>query len=230
MAHDLLRYVYLDAEGIEGLYAQTVKAVETSRTLSTQRGRNAKLSVGLKLKNLFAHLTGIEAEGAGEVGRSRTRTLQSTKAKTVEHKIQRVISVLERSTEVRLYTNLGEACSHVRPADQALFVNVRDTFNAPQFYGGAKAVDSLSASGYLLLEKYGETEYYYSDEYYKLPKIPVKLHASLSKMRTGSFLSTSNHETAYFHGYSGRDVPLGVFGALSSTPQFFQIKPYAIWR
>ena len=231
MKAPLLEYIYLDGPGIDSLYAQTVKAVETSRTLTTQKARDTKISAGVKLKNLLVRLiAGVEAEAAGEYGRSKTHARASTRVRTIEHRLQAVISFLKQSTEFRVYEDLHDACRYAKAADLPVFVNVRETFNAPQFRAGAAGAIAVNATGYLLLEKYAATDYRYNDDYFKAPSAPVKMSANVAKMRGGGPIGASSHEARYFAGYAGRDVPLSVFGTLAATPQYFQIKPFAIWR
>jgi hypothetical protein len=58
----------------------------------------------------------------------------------------------------------------------------------------------------------------------------VKLSASIKKMRTGGALGATSHEAVFIRGFAGRHVPLCVFGTLSGTAEYLQIKPFAIWK
>jgi hypothetical protein len=226
-----VEYIYLDGPGIESLYAQIVDTVETSHTTTTQKGIAAKVGAGLRLKNFLVKLlSGLEGEGSTEVTGSRARTEQSTRVQTVEYRLASVLDFLSKSGEDCFFTSLGEASRHLQTADGPVFINVQDGFNAPQFYGGALGSDSVNADGYLLLEKGGASDYCYGDNYYKQSTAVVKLSASISKMRTGGAMSATSHEAVFIRGFGGRHVPLCVFGTLSGTSDYLQIKPFAIWK
>jgi len=108
------------------------------------------------------------------------------------------------------FTNLGDASRSLPAAGKAVFINIEDRFNAPQFYGAALGADSVNAEGYLLLEKGGAADYHYGDDYYRQSTAPVKLVASIKKMRTGGPMSMTSHEAVYIRGFAGRNVPLSV--------------------
>ena len=114
--------------------------------------------------------------------------------------------------------------------DGPVFIDIRDRFNAPQFYGGAQGAASVNADGYLLLEKGGAADYCDQDDYYKRSTAEVKLSASVNKTRGGNIMGATSHEAVYLRGFAGRQIPLNVFGSLSGTPDYLQIKPFAIWR
>jgi hypothetical protein len=40
----------------------------------------------------------------------------------------------------------------------------------------------------------------------------------------------TSHEAVYIRGFAGRNVPLSVFGTLTGTSDYLQIKPFAIWK
>jgi hypothetical protein len=226
-----LDYIYLDGPGIESLYAQIVDTVETSRTTTIQKGTATKVGAGLRLKNFLVKLlSGIEGEVSAEVTGSRARTEQSTRVQTIEHRLEGVLDFLSKSGQDYFFTSLHEASRHLQTADGPVFINIRDSFNAPQFYDSALDVDSVNAAGYLLLEKGGADDYCYGDDYYKQSTAVVKLSASIKKMRTGGAMGATSHEAVFIRGFAGRHVPLCVFGTLSGTPDYLQIKPFAIWK
>jgi hypothetical protein len=226
-----VEYIYLDGPGIESLHAQIVDAVETSRTMTTQRGVAAKVGAGLRLKNFMVRLlSGLEGEASAEVTGSRAQTEQSTRVQTVEHRLERVINFLSESGGDCFFTNLSDASRCLQTADSPVFINIHDSFNAPQFYGGALGADAVNATGYLLLEKGGADDYSYGDDYYKQSTAAVKLSASVEKMRAKGAMGATSHEAVFIRGFAGRHVPLCVFGTLSGTSDYMQIKPYAIWK
>jgi hypothetical protein len=223
-------YIYLDGPGIESLHAQLVDTVETSRTMTTQKGTTTKVGAGLRLKNFLLKLTGLEGEVSAEMTGSRARTEQSTGVQTIEHRLQRVIDFLTTSGKGYFFTSLREAGQHLLNTDGSVFINVRDMFNAPQFYLDGVGTHSVNDDGYLLLEKGGDGDYCDRDDYYKQSTAVVKLSASIKKIRSGSGMGLTSHEAIFFRGFQGRNIPLSVFGILSGTPDYLQIKPFAIWK
>jgi hypothetical protein len=227
----LVEYIYLDRPGIESLCAQIDGALETSRTTATRKGVAAKVGAKAHLRSFFLKvLTGLEGDVSAEVTGSGSRTEQSTTRQTAENRLRVVLDFLSESGEGRFFTSLSEAARHLRSASGPVFVSIQDTFNAPQFYGGRTGADSVNACGHLLLEKGGTGDYCDRDDYYKQPTALVKLSASVSKMRTGGAMGISSHEAIFIRGFGGRHVPLHVFGMLSGTSEYMQIKPLAIWK
>lgn len=226
-----VEYIYLDRDGIESLYAQIVDAVETSRTTTIQNGAGAKVGAVLRMKNsLVKLLSGLEGEASAEVTGSRSRTEQTTKVETIEQRLQSVLEFLTKSGEDHFFTGLAEASRRLQTTDGTVFISIRDHFNAPQFYGGSLGADSVNATGYLLLEKGGAADYCDGDDYYKQATTEVKLAAGIRNMRFGGSIGSTSHEAVFFLGFAGRRVPLGVFGTLSGTSDYLQIKPFAIWK
>jgi hypothetical protein len=128
------------------------------------------------------------------------------------------------------FSNLGMAARHADSNGSTVFVDIEDEFSAPQFQSPDGA-GSVNRAGYLVLEKGGVSDYEYGDGYYKAPSRPVTLSASVLKMPTSAGgMANTGHDAGLFRGFAGLKIPLGVFGALSATPSYFQIKPYAIWR
>lgn len=88
----------------------------------------------------------------------------------------------------------------------------------------------MNADGYLLLEKGGTDDYFHGDNYYKQSTAAVRLSASIKKMKTGGPLGATSHEAVFFRNFAGRHVPLSVFESLNGTPDYLQIRPFAIWN
>jgi hypothetical protein len=226
-----VEYIYLDSSGIESLYAQIVDSVETAHTTTIQKGLAARAGGGLRFKNFLVKLlSGLEAEVSTEVTGSGTRTEQSTRVHLVENRLERVLEFLSGSGEGHYFTDLGEAARALQAGAGPAFINIQDRFNAPQFYGSGLGVDAVNADGYLLLEKGGAADYHDGDDYYKQPTAPVKLSASIKKMRNGGPMAATSHEAEFIRGLAGRHVPLCVFGTLAGTSDYLQIKPFAIWK
>ncbi|MGO9259664.1 MAG: hypothetical protein ACLQU1_25625 [Bryobacteraceae bacterium] len=183
------------------------------------------------MKNFLVKLlSGLEGEVSTEVTGSRARTEQSIRVQTVEHRLEKLLDFLRKSGADYFFTSLAEASRHLQTTDGPVFVNIRDSFNAPQFYGCALGTESVNADGYLLLEKGGADDYCDRDDYYKQSSAVVKLSASAKKLRAGNPMGASSHEAVFIRGFGGRPVPLCVFGTLSGTSDYLQINPFAIWK
>jgi hypothetical protein len=232
MRHDSavpVSYIYLDGPGIESLYAQTVERTETERSNSVERTVGGRGGAAIRLKSLLLKaLGGPEVEVTGEVSGSRKRTEQFKHTYVVEQKLADLVTELRRIGVPALFTDLGEASRHADSAGKSVYVDVRERFNAPQFYVG-DGVGTVNNDGYLILEKGDSVDYEYRDVYFKRPSRIVTVSASILKMPMSSRgMARAGHDSILFRG--GRDVPLGLFGAMTATPSCFQIKPYAIWR
>jgi hypothetical protein len=226
-----LEYIYLDHQGIESLYAQIVDSIETSRVKTTQKRVGTKGRVGGRLKNVLVKmLSGLEGELSAEVEGSQTHIEQSTSMHAVEQKLNRVLISLRDSGRGYFFANLSDAALRVQDSDESVFISIRDKFNAPQFYGNCVGVDGVNTDGHLLLEKGGVLDYTDNDNYYRQPAKLVKLSASITKMRGGGMMGATSHEAIFLRGFGGRGVPLGIFGKLSDSSDYLQIKPFAIWK
>jgi len=227
----LLEYMYLDHRSIESLYAQAVESLETSRVTTVKRELSAKGRVGARFRNvLIKMLTGIEAEVSAEATGSATRIEQRTTSRAIEQTLNDVIEFLDKSGKGYYFTSLADAIRHVRARKEQAFLNIHETFNAPQFFGHASGVDRVNADRYLLFQRGGALDYDYSDNYYRQPTAVVKLSASVDKLRAGPVMGATSHEAVFRRGFGGRAVPLSVFGTLTDACEYFQIKPIAIWK
>ena len=226
-----LSYLYLDEPGIGSLYAQTVDRLEIERLTTIEKAMTGKAGATARLKSvLLKALGGPELDISGELSGSRKRTEQSKHARTVEHKLASLIEVLQRIGEPVFFSDLGEAARRLERAGTRAYIRVEETFNAPQFFVG-DGTTSVNESGYLILEKGGSDDYDDNDGYFRKPMRPITLSAGVGRMLTAcGRIGNTGHVAMLFRGYSGRRIPLGVFGITSATPQYFQIKPYAIWR
>jgi hypothetical protein len=228
---DLLEYVYLDVPGIESLYAQLADDLETSRVRTTQKGVAAKAATGVKLRNFVMKLlAGLEGELSAEISGSGTITEQTTRVLSIENKLARVRAFLGDKAGGLIFRDLGEASRYLQKAGGKVFVDVRDEFNAPQFYGGAGGAASVTTEGYLLLEKGGASDYRDQDDYYRRPSAELTVLANVNKMRCGSVMGSSSHDAHFFRKCGGRRILLNVFGSLAGNSEFLQLKPFAIWR
>jgi hypothetical protein len=230
--------MYLDAEGIESLYVQIVEqnVIETvSKRGSIKRGKiSGKIGLG-KILGPFLKLADIEVSPELE-GSSNTETTTKS-ALGLEHKLSELMNQLDKHGEPSVFTDLARAEDYCRANHEAVFVNITDTFDAPQFYGGRGHLD-VNESQTILFDKNvckWKDTYVHSNDYYKRPKTsetPIFMASSLQKypnLKNGTMGATS-HYALMFRQCGGLDIPLSVLGAIFHVGSSFQIKPYAIWR
>src|ERR1022692_345746 len=221
-----VEYIYLDRPGIESIYAQIFESIETSRVTSVQTGTDAKARAGVRLKNFLLKMVGgLEGDVSAEVSGSRMRTEQSTSVQPIEQKLGKILTYLVK--ERYFFTSLADATRHVQKAEEPTLISIQDKFNAPQFYGDGPGVSLVNTEGYLQLER--GFDYNDRDDYYKQSTGAVKVSANITKMGTGGKMAATGHAAIFFRGFRGRGVPLWIFGNLSHTSDYFQIKPFAIW-
>jgi hypothetical protein len=221
-------YYYLDQDGIHSLYAQTVANVEVERSVSVEKSVAGKAGVGAKLKNLLLKaIIGTDFEVNAEVSGSRKSMEHSKRVVRVENELAALLKALQDSGDPVFFSRLSDAARKIGNSSAKAFISVEDRFNAPQFQGGAGG-RSVIEDGYLVLTKGMGGDYDHRDGYYKNPQIPVLLHAGVDKMRSGCFRGSA-HLALHLRGNSGQEVPFRVFGAMTYTSAYFQIKPFAIW-
>ncbi|HPT24810.1 MAG TPA: hypothetical protein PLZ95_00220 [Bryobacteraceae bacterium] len=224
-------YLYLDGAGIEALLAQVVDRQELECGTTVERSGSGRVGVTGRLRNfILTAVGGPELDLSAEIGGSWKKTLSRREVQASEQKLAEIVATLEAIGKPTLFTDLGEATRTADLGKDSVFVKIRERFDAPQFQSGGD-VSSVNSDGYLLLELGGGSYHHYGDDYFKRPTRVVTLSASLLKMPASTRgMGASGHDARFFRGFSGRGIPLGVFGVLTATPSYFQIKPYAIWR
>ena len=145
---------------------------------------------------------------------------------TAERRVERVVDLLSKYGHDYFFTSLSEASRRLQTTDVPVFINILDSFNAPQFYWRWLGTDRVDSDGYLLLEKGGAVDYTYADDYYKQFTALVRLSASINKMTRA--LPAFSFTAYYIRDFAGCRVPFGVFGILSGPSDYLQIKPFAI--
>lgn len=169
----------------------------------------------------------------------RTQDFETTTKSTLnpEHKLRDLLNHLKQLGEPSLFNDINKAAIYCRENHDAVFVEIADTFDAPQFYNGQGHID-VNESKAILFEKNickNKDTYSHNDNYYKRTfnsELRIAMATSLTKYpsyKKGAMGATS-HEAMMLRGYRGFDIPLNVFGSFFNTHSFFQIKPYAIWR
>lgn len=168
---------------------------------------------------------------SGEISGSRKGTAQSKEIRSPEQTLDGLIAALTPLGEPIIFSELSKATRYADANHKTVFLRVEDEFNAPQFWYES-GVDSVNKEGYLILEKGGTGDYEYADDYYRRSlDRTVTMSASILKMPGSSAgMARSGHDATFFRGFGGKKVPLGLFGTVTATPMYYQVKPYAIWR
>ena len=224
--------MYIDAEGIDSIYAQIVTRVETEATSSRGRGRKSRISGSVGLGEAIGSLFGLlhlKGEAGADSSVESTDTIKTHLA--TEQKLREILESLSRLGEPTLFSDLANASNFSAENKDAVFVNLQTDFDAPQFYGGM-GVQAVNKAQYVIFEKDMEYNRYYDyrDDYFKKHRIPVVMSASLTKFpNCKGRMGMTGHDAVFIRGHGGRQMPLHVFGSLFKLPEFCQIKPYAIW-
>jgi hypothetical protein len=237
-------YIYLDREGIDSLYAQTVDQIVLEMTNSKEQQQAGKVGTKLSLGGMLAKLLGIgELSGEGEASLSRIRVEETKATLVVEHKLANLLSYLEGFDGSGFTRNIETAAELCLAGNTPTFVLAQDSFNLPQFYVGNSGVDAVNKAGHVFFEigapLSGDmfqlaANYDPSDDYYKNAKrARVVMSAGLPKFTrigTNGSMGRLSHDAMFFGGHRGRGVQLGVFGSMAAYQNLFcQLKPYALW-
>ena len=210
--HTPYAYIYLDKEGINSLYSQTVDQVQTELTKTSEKGKSGKLGSELALGALL----GFGVEGNTELSVSGSRIELAKFSLTSEQKLVRLLEYLETFEGEKFFSNLIAATHGSSGSSESVFINVKEEFDVPQFFPGRDGVAAANDVQSVLFE---------------IGKPRVIMSASLKKFPRAhdAKLGYVGHDAILFRENQGQDVPLNVFGQLIKLKDSYQIKPYAIW-
>lgn len=218
-------YVYLDSKGIDTLFAQTVDEVvdEIKRSGDQTTGMKTRFKAALNI------LFGAEASAEGELSSVNRKAEEIKSHLATEQKLERVIKHLKQ-TDV-YFEDLKDAATYCKKnffEVNSVFLNTRNSFNAPQFFLGKEGVNAVNMSGTVHFEK-GPSISEYSDEYFQAQDFRFVMLAGVDKftrIQQGK-MEAANHDAYMLAG--GNDIRLNVFGNLRLKRIEYQIKPFAIW-
>src|SRR5262249_22912478 len=138
-------YIYLDAEGIGSLFAQTVDELVIEKSKASESEAGTKLSGRFGLGSLITKLLGDAAiEGEGALSKKRSEAIKSTL--TVEHKLANLISYLSTEGIGQAFSDLYAAVQKAKATGEHVFVCGTQKFNMPQFMKGQLGIDSANTS------------------------------------------------------------------------------------
>lgn len=225
-------YIYLDSDGIDSLYAQTVDRLETEFTQSQERDKSGKLKANIGIGKLLGIMLGLVEVGAEtEVSISGKQINEAKMRFTLEQKLSALTKYLENLTGTEFFENLTKAAIQAKEQGEGVFIRVAEKFNMPQFYqaDGVESVNRDQSISFVIGQS--DTDHEYADTYFKKTQYTFLMMASLGKtIRSSGNMRQTGHDAVYFRAFKGRNVPLNVFGYLIPLSEYtYQIKPYAIW-
>jgi hypothetical protein len=224
-----LVYIYLDPQGLESLYAQTVDRLEVElvRSQSKQGGTEVGAKVGFG--NWLFTLLGLKEAGAEAKVQSTRGQIEESKTRlSVEHKLELLSSHLLETKQC--FKKLDEAVGFSSTTGDGVYIRILERFDAPDFYAGGGEVNAINSSQAMVF-KIENRKYDPSDSYFKRDPFSIVMTAGLRNFtRLKGSMGATSHEAFRFRALNGKAIPLGVFGYLLRAGNLvYQIKPYAIW-
>lgn len=228
---ELKQYIYIDADGIDSLYAQIVNEVVIENEIETGKRSNgsAKGSFSARVNELFN--TDVNLIGEREV-------IHSSRQKTMipyESKIQLLYDyIIQHENLIDEYSKI-KGKYQTKKQNFVLFSSCFDTTLDCQNW--ENSMYQIGKYGYVPLYKAPSESfdgYDYRDSYYKksmMYQTKITMNLGIQKMIGYSSYAMTSHLAVLFRSYRGKDIPLGVFGHIYRLAEdLFQIKPYAVWR
>jgi hypothetical protein len=219
-------YIYIDTEGLNGIYSQTVERTEIESQQIT--GTSKKISGSAKIGT--GNLLPINANLNTGLSADNFNNIQVKSVFDPRQKITILQNYLQNQKEV-YYEDLIKAALSVVKNDKSVYINIFQKFNMPQFSHGKGVEDVNTDKSLSFIIGQHDTEHDFNDLYFRKTQYTFIMQASLAKTtRSADGMSNSGHDAVFFRGYNGKNVPLHVFGFLTKLSKWtFQIKPFAIW-
>jgi len=226
-------YIYLDADGIDSLYAQTVDRLETEFTQSQERDKSGKVKANIGIGKLLGTMLGlVEAGAETELSISGKRIEEAKLRFTLEQKLSALMKYLKNLEGTEFFELLPHAAIRAKELGKGVFIKIAEKFNMPQYSQG-DGISNMNRDRSIVFSigPVGDNEHEYDDSYFKKAEYTFLMTASLSKTtRSKDGMSGTGHDAIYFRQFGGKNVPLEVFGYLIPLSKYtYQIKPYAIW-
>jgi hypothetical protein len=225
-------YIYLDSDGIESLYAQTVERLETELTQSREHDKSGTVKANIGIGRLLGSMIGLVDMGAAtELSISGKQVNEAKMRFTLEQKLSALIQYLQSLEGKEFFDYLPQAAIQAEKQGEGVFISVAEKFSMPQFSqgDGVSNINRDQAISFTI----GQTDkdHEFSDTYFKKTQYTFFMTASLNKTtRSREGMRATGHDAIFFREHKGKDVPLNVFGYLIPLSKYtYQIKPYAIW-
>lgn len=226
-------YIYLDADGIDSLYAQTVDRLETEFTQSQERDKSGKVKANIGIGKLLGTMLGLVEVGAEtELSIGGKRIEEAKMRFTLEQKLSALMNYLKSLDGAEFFELLPQAAIQAKELGRGVFIKIAEKFNMPQYSQG-DGVSNINRDKSIAFSigPVGDNKHEYDDSYFKKVEYTFLMTTSLSKTtRSKEGMSVTGHDAMYFRRFRGKNVPLKVFGYLIPLSKYtYQIKPYAIW-
>lgn len=225
-------YIYLDSEGIDSLYAQTVEKLETEFTQSQEHEKSGKVKANIGIGKSLGVMLGLVDLGAEtELYLNGKQISEAKMCFTLEQKLSALMEYLESVKGTEFFEHLPQAAIQAEKQSKGLFIKVVEKFNMPQFFQGDDGVSKINSDqsiSFIIGQVNGDHEF---PDTFKKTQYTFFMMASLNKMtRSREGMRPTGHDAIFFREFKGKDVPLNVFGYLIPLNKYtYQIKPYAIW-
>ncbi len=223
--------MYLDAEGIESLYAQTVDRIEIELTQTRKNEKRGELGLKASFGSMLTGLLGLKEVGdESKLGMSKAQIEEAKSHLTVEKKLSNLLDHLVKHKGSDYFESLQDAGEFVSRQRRSVYFLGEQEFDAPDFYPGRRGVAEVNEAEAVLFVI--EPVYDASDSYFKKTPLRFATSAGLQKFtRLRGGMGATSHEAILFRGAMGKNITLGVFGQVSPiSGNSLQIKPFAIWR
>jgi hypothetical protein len=229
---EIHEYIYLNNDGIDSLLAQLTDELVLETVIEETNNRTGKAKGGFGFSGILKAMASSDVGLEGELG------VQYSQRKNIafayEHKLATIYKKLQDEGALFTFDIALNKQSNNCPFKSELL-----------FYTNQRH-EQLRECGYLLFEyrsheinaklrtnyrqyqsKYIDP-YNHSDNYYKNGSNKrVCMNLNIDKLTTST--GNTSHLMTMLRG-SGGLISLGVFGYLIKvTPDYFQIKPYAVW-
>jgi len=179
------RYLYLDATGIDSLYAQTMESVETEITIARGKKRSTKIGGKASLGQTLSKVFGLPELAVQTDFAQATDSSEIIKTyRTAEQKLANVIRYLEQLGAPAFYSDVHAAAENCTNTGQSTYICIGERFDLQGFRGGSDAgIELINRQGAMVFEKdQRPDDYDDSDNYYKKPeKVPITMAASLRR-------------------------------------------------
>jgi hypothetical protein len=143
-----IQYIYLDSEGITGLYSQITERLELEAISDVARSKNSRLAGKIRLGKALRLLLGfsVDAEPEGDLTLSKRRAEQVKSTLTAEQRLALLTRYFEKHEDTRFYRKLPSVKIQARQSGSAALIYITHKFDAPQFYDSYGGVDLANSA------------------------------------------------------------------------------------
>jgi hypothetical protein len=226
----ILRLIYLDIQGIAGLYHQLDDYTTEEKRQTTETGRKADVRGKFAARLLPLLFGGAESSLEGGAETNRRRATEETLRRHPEQQFAELKKRLAEAGELKMLTSVGDV-EALKPNQLPLFATGTLPFALETSSVAGSLVDRINQDEFVefVLHAEGREEDF-------TPWDSVHMGASLAKMpgalvRDGhATLQRLGHDAMLLRSMAAASSTLGFFGHMSEqAPRFLYVKPYAIW-